>query len=153
MIRAEAIDNFNEVFDKGFGFIEQIDLSLRILHSWKAGYIDAPLAEYRMHEKSWTFNKGMFFPKETEILIEKCLRLYPDFMSIYYLELEARKNRVAYEKFFSYWRNGDSAMARTFIRLLLKISPKFKISNCLSFFYFSFYLLLRNLIAKNYYSI
>ncbi|OGY62295.1 MAG: hypothetical protein A3G58_01620, partial [Candidatus Colwellbacteria bacterium RIFCSPLOWO2_12_FULL_46_17] len=72
MVRAVALESMRgEVFDRRFGFIEEMDLFLRVLHDWRGAFVPEVLAKYRMHEKSWTFSRGLFFPQEKEILIQK----------------------------------------------------------------------------------
>jgi len=151
MIKTEALRGLSDIFDKRFGFIEEMDLFLRIMHDWRIAYADEVLAKYRMHEKSWTFSHGMFFPEEKKILIEKFIALYPNFEKEYADELTVMRRQVAYEKFLSYWRDGKRAKARTFIKSRLGESTKLKILYTLSFAPFTFYLFLRKILRMDYY--
>lgn len=153
MVRRDALRGLSDIFDKRFGFIEEMDLFLRIMHDWKVAYVGEVLAKYRMHEKSWTFSHGMFFPEEKEILIEKFIALYPNFEEEYADELCVMRRQVAYEKFLSYWRDGERARARTFIKTRLGESAKLKVAYALSFAPFSFYLFVRKVLGRNYYSV
>src|SRR3989304_3480303 len=154
MVRAVALESMRgEVFDRRFGFIEEMDLFLRVLHDWRGAFVPEVLAKYRMHEKSWTFSRGLFFPQEKEILIQKLSALYPNFEKDYKEELTALRRHVAYEKFLLYWRNKEASKARLHLRPFVGASFKMTVFYCLSFLTFTTYLKMRKIVGKKYYSI
>jgi hypothetical protein len=153
MIRSSALKGMSNAFDARFGFIEEMDLFLRVMHDWKAAYVPEVLAKYRMHDKSWTFSRGMFFPQEKEILIEKLSGLYPEFKTEYANEIQTLKAHIAYERFLQLWRKGEASEARQFLKPVVSGSIKYAIFYFLSFSQFSFYLKLRRLLGKKYYTI
>jgi glycosyltransferase involved in cell wall biosynthesis len=153
MVRSSALKGMTDAFDARFGFIEEMDLFLRVMHDWKAAYVPEVLAKYRMHDKSWTFSRGMFFPQEKEILIEKLSGLYPEFKSEYANEIVILKAHIAYERFLQHWRKGEASTARQVLKPVVSGSLKYTIFYYLSFFPFNFYLKLRKFLGKKYYTI
>jgi hypothetical protein len=95
----------------------------------------------------------MFFPQEKEILIEKLSGLYPEFKTEYANEIQTLKAHIAYERFLQLWRKGEASEARQFLKPVVSGSIKYAIFYFLSFSQFSFYLKLRRLLGKKYYTI
>ncbi len=154
MIRKEAVRGLQEVFDDRFHFIEEMDLFLRILHDWRAAYLEEPLTKYRMHEKSFTFSHGLFYPEEKELLVQKLISLYPHFSEEYTNELLTLESQIAYEEFLKSWREGDAKRARRLARQSPAWNKKLKIVYALSrLMPFSFYVALRRLIKRRFYSV
>ncbi|MCA9401675.1 MAG: glycosyltransferase, partial [Candidatus Omnitrophica bacterium] len=77
MIPKAVLMKLGEWFDARFNMIEDADLFFRIAHDYEVGYIHEPLARYRVHDQSWTFQKRSLFPKEMRQLVTKFKEIYP----------------------------------------------------------------------------
>lgn len=155
VVKRGTFSGLNEWFDSRFNYIEDTDLFLRIAYRWKLAYVDDVLVKYRMHEGSLTSKHYLSFPfsKEKEILVKKLLGLYPNLTKEYSCELKAMQTRISYEKFASYWKNGEGKKARQELKPFLKSDKKLLLLYIFScFFPFSFYVFLLRTYIKGVYS-
>ena len=153
VIKKGTLSGLNEWFDSRFSHMEDTDLFLRIAYNWKLAYVNDVLVKYRMHEESWTSKHYLSFPGEKEILIRKLLGLHPNLIKEYGYELKAMQTRISYEKFASYWKNGERKKARQYLKPFLKLDKKLSLPYVFSYFFpFSFYIFLLRIYIKRVYS-
>ena len=90
IIRKTALDQEVEWFDHSFNLIEDLDLFIRIGHSWKLNMCQDALAKYRVHKSSLTSTRGDLFFREHLVLLKKYCKLWPDFPGKYSTLLETQ---------------------------------------------------------------
>lgn len=54
MVRKAALDDFPQPFDPRYHIIGDFDLVIRLATGWKLGYVDTPVAVYRLHASNET---------------------------------------------------------------------------------------------------
>jgi len=153
IIRRNTLQDLLTWFDDRFTQIEEVDLFLRIAYKWKVVYVDEPLAKYRLHPSSWSFSHRDCSPKENEILINKFSNLYHDFEKNYGNEISIIKNQIAYERFYLYWKDGQTKKAQETLKPFLKFNKKL-IAYIFSFLvpfevFYSLVGFVKNKISKN----
>ena len=77
VIRVEALQGLEYIFDKNLELAEEADLFLRVAHDWSLSYVDEVLAEYRIHKKSDSFLRTELFVSEIEKIIKNLEYIYP----------------------------------------------------------------------------
>lgn len=139
VLRRKALDSLDEWFDIRFDIIEEADLFTRIAYDWDIGYVDEPLAKWRMHLSSFTFSKKELFPKEKELMLEKFRKIYSGFEKKYKSEINIIKSQIALDYAILDWENGDKILARKRLMPYLELSRKCKLIYLLTFLPFTFY--------------
>ncbi|MES3037368.1 MAG: hypothetical protein V4736_05615 [Bdellovibrionota bacterium] len=104
-----------------------MDLFIRLCKNWELAYVPVPLSKWRVHQKSWTFQKLELFPVEREQFLEKMKRLFPGFENEYADEVKSIKALIAFEKANLQWRKGNKTVARELIAPHAATSRKLKI--------------------------
>lgn len=139
VLRRVALSSLDEWFDPRFNMIEEADLFTRIAYNWELGYVDEPLAKWRMHHSSLTFCRKELFPKEKELMIAKFCKIYKDFAKEYKKEINIIKSQVEINYALLDWEQGEKIKARKRLKPYLTSSLKCKLLYLLSFFPFAFY--------------
>ena len=116
VIRKAALDGLDEWFDTRFHMIEEADLFIRIAFRWRMGYVDTPLAKWRMHPESWTFTRRDTLPLEYEQMLAKLMDVIPNFTLDYPEAIRAVKRYIDKEYAICHWDKGESALARRRLR-------------------------------------
>lgn len=110
IIRRGALDGLpGGLFDKNLNLGEEYDIFMRLAYKHKFGYIDEPLALYRIHQDMCSVKYRSKYPDETKYVLDKLLRLYPEildkypvavahlnaYINIYYAKIELLKGNSA----------------------------------------------------------
>jgi len=94
IIRRKALESLTYWFDERFTMIEESDLFLRIAYTWKLGYVDEPLAKWRMHCGSWTFAHPLSLPRERKMMLDAYVQLFEGFSKNYAEEIRYLKAMI-----------------------------------------------------------
>lgn len=114
VIRRSALEDI-EWFDDRFENVEDMDLFLRIAYSFKLDYVDEPLVKWRLHDQSRTFKQFSLFAAEWKLLLEKLIRLYPNFNEEYPEEINLYVSKTTKLKVLGEWLNHRQESARSII--------------------------------------
>lgn len=87
LIKKLYLKKLNNKFNINFQMIEEYDLFLRLSLICELDYVDEILSKWRVHQKSWTWNKQDLFFKEKKILIKNIKKLIPNFENKYKKEI------------------------------------------------------------------
>jgi glycosyltransferase involved in cell wall biosynthesis len=98
LIKRIAIATQQTWFDPDFNMVEEYDLFIRIAHKWKFSMINEPLAKWRIHSSSWTWNKSQFSDKEKSHMLSKYHILFPNFAVTFAKEIDTFKANMAIAK-------------------------------------------------------
>ena len=148
VIRRRALVDLNAWFDTRFSHIEEAELFTRIAYTWNLDYVDEPLAKYRIHKESSSYLRRDLSPKETEMMISKYIKLYPDFEKLYSKELLGLKYYTQYYFALIDWQHGDNHLARERLKPFLLKKFRAIVPFMLSFLPYAFYEVLYTLFNK-----
>jgi glycosyltransferase involved in cell wall biosynthesis len=98
MIKRDCLFKLSYFFDPKLELAEEYDLFLRLLLTSKAGYIDRPLAFYRVHSDMSSILRIKEWPNEMEFILNKYSIEIPDFKSKYAKSIEKLNTKIAYYK-------------------------------------------------------
>lgn len=124
MVRRAAVTELDEWFDPRFMMAEEVDLFVRIAHRWKADYVDAPLAKWRIHPDSLTQTRRDRFTEEFDAILEKLARKIDGFEQRYSGEAKAMRQMIDRQKAQVAWKNGDVAACRALLGRHMYRDPK-----------------------------
>ena len=148
VIRRRALVDLNAWFDTRFSHIEESDLFTRIAYTWHLDYVDEPLAKYRIHKESSSSLRRDLPPKETEMMISKYIKLYPNFEKLYSKELLDLKYYTQYYFALIDWQHGENHLVRERLKPFLLKKIRAIVPFLLSFFPYAFYEVLYTLFNK-----
>lgn len=148
VIRRVVLDNMGEWFDVRFRHIEEADLFRRIAYVWKFGYVYEPLAKNRIHKESSSYLRPDLSPKETEMMIEKFSKVFPDFEKNYKKEIIHLKFYVQYYYSLLEWKEGKNKQVRRRLKPFLLLKNKAIFPFLLSFFPYERYIALLTCYRK-----
>jgi len=123
ILRRKALEGLGEWFDERLSMNEEADLFTRIAHGWEADYVDEPLAKWRVHPGSLTWTKKELFAVESQMVIEKYLRIFPGFEREYGEEVDRVRLRITKQRFMNQWEKGDTGL-RGSLRGYIRKDPK-----------------------------
>lgn len=134
MLSREALESVREAekenagwFDERLNVCEEADLFYRIAHDWEVDYVPEPLTRWRVHSQNTTFQKFHQFSKETQLILEKHLRLYPDYKQNHAKLIKLFQKRAAFQGALALWKSGKNNEARKSITPYLAESKKYKL--------------------------
>jgi len=139
IIRRSVLDDIGEWFDPRFSYVEDGDLFLRITYKWYLDYVDEPLAKYRIHNLNLICTRPDLPPKETEMMIDKFISLYPSFETNYKQELIKIRYYVQYYFALIDWQHRENSLVRKRLRPFLFIYPRALVPFVVSIFPYSCY--------------
>lgn len=116
VIRRAALEEMDTWFDPRFNMIEEGDLFIRLAYRWKLAMVAEPLAKWRVHGASWTWSRGYLVAPETEAMIEKYRRIFPDFQTRYQQEIAILETQIAISRAKWQWKTGAPREARQVLR-------------------------------------
>lgn len=116
MLRRSALDSLDEYFDPRYNMVEEGDLFRRIGYAWKLAMVPEPLAKWRVHAESWSWQKGHTVITETESMLAKYTRDIPGFTRRYAPEIAALKQSVAMDAAFYLWKQDNGRACRTVLK-------------------------------------
>lgn len=156
MLRKEALDSVQEKgsqgkvwFDERLNVCEEADLFYRIAHDWELDYVPQALTRWRVHSRNTTFHKFHQFSQETLLILEKHLRLYPDYEKAYPKLVNLLRKRAAFQEGLALWKSGKSRQAREAIAKYKGEGRKFKLFWLATFLPGSLF----NILSKIYFSL
>lgn len=139
IIRRTCLDRLSEWFDSRFNMVGDADLFLRIAYNWELDYVDKPLAIWRIHDDSMTWNKIGLFGKEWKLILDKYQNLFDSFNSRYHTEIEKVKALSAYYEAMEEWKNNNRSKVRAIVLPHIIKKPKLLFVYLLSVFPFKQY--------------
>lgn len=134
VIRKETLLSLDSWFDETLTMAEEMDLFLRIAYVWALDYINEPLAKWRIHGESFSQKHPYLVPKETEIILEKLSKLYPNFEIKYSQEIEEQRKLIAFNWALCEWKVGNKAKVRAYLFPYILKGRKLFIAYIFSFF-------------------
>lgn len=116
MIRRSMLGRLPDLFDTKLNLAEDYDLFMQLLYEAKAGYIDEPLAIYRLHLGMSSIRFAEKYPDEMVYCIDKLKVLHPEMEQKFPKELAYLDAKIAY------WRAKAAILKRqpNVARTLLK---------------------------------
>lgn len=114
-------------FDEKLNVCEEADVFYRVAHDWELDYIDEPLTIWRVHGANTTFRKFGQFADETLYILDKHRALYPDYDKEHADIVKLLRERAAFQKAVSLWRDGKGREARAALAPYRKNSAKNKL--------------------------
>ena len=145
LIKKKYLDKLNNRFYLNFQMIEEYDLLLRLSLICELDYVDEILSKWRVHQKSWTWNKEDLFFKEKKILIKKLKDLIPNFENNYKKEIYLFVRQYELEESLFNLRLGEKKNARKIIKKYALDGFKWLIIYLCCFVSIKFYEFLYNL--------
>lgn len=133
VIRRAVLGPRHEWVEDDFQVSEEADLFLRIAHRWKLAMVDEPLAKYRVHAGSDTWNKSDRFLIEALRMLQKYRSTIPDFDRLHSVAAQHYEDRARYADAIFRWRTGAGADARAQLRRIRRKTVKQRILWTLSF--------------------
>ena len=133
IIRRSSLEKLTYWFDNRFSMIEEMDLLIRLSAICELAYVDEPLAKWRMHEKSWPFEKRSKFPLERRQLIETYSQIFPNFRTECAQEIAALERTIALEESIVHFEKKEMFMGRRKIKPFLFSNGKFTAFYILSY--------------------
>jgi len=149
VLRREVLGPLDEWFDERFNMIEEADLFTRIAYESKLGYVDEPLAKWRMHNASWTFSKKELAINEKELMLDKFCKIYKGFNQKYEYEINIIKSEIELRYALMDWENGEKRKARKRLKPFLNLSHKYRLIYLLTLFPYTIYKQLYKLRGMN----
>lgn len=111
MVRKECLDRVG-LFPENFMISEDWHLWLRIAREYPIGYIDQPLAMYRLQEKSLTWDYPRAYPDRMRVLDEMAA-LYPDYFERNKRLISKARGGVLMRYGYALFHAGDYGNSRT----------------------------------------
>ena len=134
IIKREVFDQMEEHFDCSFEIIEEYELFLRISKRWKLDYANKILAKWRMHDQSTTFKKSHLIPNEKINMLEKFIKIFPNFEIDYTKQIDIVRQKISLTKALNFYIQGEKVLARSEIRGLI-----FKNKKAFVYYYGTFF--------------
>ncbi len=133
VIARRTLDSLVEHFDEKFEILEEADLFCRIAYSWACKYVPQPLVRYRVHRDSASWVKLGLAPRETEYLVEKYGRTFPDFERRFSREVGVLRDAIQYEYAKSELLKGCHRNGRSRLRTIVFRDTQFAVLFLLAF--------------------
>ena len=112
MVRREALERMDNLFDENLNLAEEYDLFMRLLYKSEAVYLDEPLAVYRTHPGMSSIRFMEKWPDEIEYIIRKFGSLYHNFENDYSAVLKKCRLELEYLRAKIYMKQGNLRFAR-----------------------------------------
>ena len=107
VIRKIALDGQNEWFDLRYNMIEEADLFRRIAYNWEIDGIPEVLAKCHVHANSLTYTKTFRLRNESNLMIDKYKKIYPNFENNYKKEIEELFKIITQYEARNFWIKGN----------------------------------------------
>ena len=118
VIRREAFDSMEELFDGRLIMSGDYDAYLRISYNWKVDYVDKPLARYRIHGNSKSQRDGRkLISVELDLIMENLKKTVDGLEDKYPTELNAVRRKRDVQLSLLDWEGGDKSKARKRLRV------------------------------------
>jgi len=117
VIRKKAFVNLEYWFDSRLTYVGDLDSNLRISYKWKVNYVDRPLARYRVHHDSASYQfRWRVSAIELNLMIGNLNKFISDFEYRYPEGFRQLKRRRDIELSLLDWENGEKKKARKRLR-------------------------------------
>lgn len=116
IIRASVLKELKYWFDPRFHMIEEADFFCRIALNYELAMIPEVLAKWRIHKRSWTWEKQYLFPVEREMMLNTYIETIPEFSKKYENEIIKFRKFIRFGKAKAKWSGGLGKEARELIR-------------------------------------
>lgn len=116
MLRKSILDRLPELFDTKLNLAEDYDLFMRLLYKTKAGYIDKPLAVYRLHLGMSSIRFAEKYPDEMVYCIDKLKALHSELGQEFPKELAYLDAKIAYWRAKADILHGRTKVARALLK-------------------------------------
>ena len=123
IIRKKVINSMNHLFDVRYTAIEEYEFFARIAQKWKIDFSPLALSKWRIHSKSWTWQKKRSFIDEKMMML-KDLQSNIKSDSPYMEALKSFSNNLSFEKSKQSWAEGKSKNARLELKKINVFSRK-----------------------------
>jgi glycosyltransferase involved in cell wall biosynthesis len=127
MIRVSVIKGLDRMFDPKLELVEEFEFFMRIHYVTHTGYIDTPLAEYRVHDDMTSLKKISLWPVEFRMVMDEFKTKIPDY------DLKSKNILVHIEAKASYYEararvaNGEVKAARELLRPYISLGGKYRL--------------------------
>jgi glycosyltransferase involved in cell wall biosynthesis len=145
MVRRSALQRLETLYDNKLRVSSDFDLFMRVLYKVKAGYIEEPLAIYRIHPEMDTVRLMDRFAEENAYVIEKIKAMDPLFEGKYASSLEYFNAALFYLRAKVEMVNKNKRSAREFVRPYIWNDYRFLVMYLLTYFPLFFFKLLSGL--------
>jgi hypothetical protein len=139
ILRKACLNNLCEMFDNRFNHVEEADLFTRIAYQWQLDCVNESLVRNRIHKNSSTFLRPELAPKETDLMLQKFIILYPEILRAYNNEIAQIRYYIQYGYALLDWKAGNNARVRERLRPYFSVNHKAKLQFLFSYFPFSLY--------------
>lgn len=129
ILRKSALIKLGELFEDKLSYAEEYDLFMRLLYKSKAGYINEPLAVYRIHGKMSTINGLDAQFNEMTYCVNKLSMLEINFKEKYKKEIEKTHLRLSSYAAGWYMLNHKPGIANKYL-------AKYKFKSLKTMFYY-----------------
>ncbi|MCW7482118.1 glycosyltransferase family 2 protein [Leptospira kanakyensis] len=119
IVRHSSLLEMETLFDERFNMIEEADLFRRLALKGKLAMINEPLAKWRIHQNSWTWQKTELLWIENELMLEEYVKLIDNFETIYADEIKILRNGMQWEKLKYLIKNDKYPEARQEVKKLV----------------------------------
>ena len=120
VIRKEAFGGMDNWFDRRLVMSGDYDAYLRVSYMWQIGYVNKPLAKYRVHTNSKSWRDGRkLLSVELDLVMENLIKSVNEFEKNYPEELRRLKRRRDVQLSLLDWESGDKRKARSRIRVYI----------------------------------
>lgn len=145
VVRKSFLDQMAYWFDPRFSMIEEMDFLLRLSKISEMDFVDEPLAKWRMHNQSWTYEKRSQFPIERKQMIETYSSLFPNFKIEYEKSIKSILKLAALEESIVSFQKGNIKELRNKIEPFIWKDKKYFLLYLISFAPKSF---MRSILVK-----
>lgn len=114
VVRRDALSD--QGFDESLNVCEEADLFYRISKNWKVDFVPEVLTRWRVHGVNTTLRKFGEFGRETEYILAKHRRIYPNYDVQYKDLVDLLSCRAAFQKAIALWKAGEGKSARSLVR-------------------------------------
>jgi len=139
VVSKKALFSLDDWFDIRFNHIEEFDLFTRIAYKWHFDYVYEPLAKNRIHKESSSYLRPDLSPKETEMMLNKFIRIFPNFEQEYKKEIIKMRFYIQYYYALLDWKDGNNKLVRQRLESFLFRKPKAIFPYCASILPYQFY--------------
>lgn len=148
MIKKDCLNSLNYLFDPNLELAEEYDLFLRVLLKSRAGYINSPLAYYRIHSNMSSIVQMEKWPIEMEYIMEKYEVEIPNFSVVYSKSIKGLKSKISYYKARVEVLKGNYTKGRRLLLPYIFVNPKIAALYIISFFGRKFWYLTHRAAGK-----
>jgi glycosyltransferase involved in cell wall biosynthesis len=111
IVRKAAIESMSHLFDPRFTAIEEYEFFARVAQKWKVDYSPLLLSKWRVHAKSWTWQKQRSFVDEKKMMLAD-LKNNLELNQKYANSLNTFSDQIEFENAKQFWIEGNGRESR-----------------------------------------